>query len=71
MSDQNPDHYLPSTIMKFFEYDHLPDELQEISAQICMAAQKLDKTLPTGPEKSAGLRKLLEAKDCFVRASFG
>jgi len=25
--------------------------------------------LPDGPEKSAGLRKLLEAKDCMVRAS--
>lgn len=23
---------------------------------------------PDGPELSAGLRKLLEAKDCFVRA---
>lgn len=25
--------------------------------------------LPDGPELTAGLRKLLEAKDCFVRAS--
>lgn len=25
--------------------------------------------LPECPEKSAGLRKLLEAKDCFVRAA--
>lgn len=25
--------------------------------------------LPDGPELSAGLRKLLEAKDCFVRAA--
>ena len=24
--------------------------------------------LPEGAEKTAGLRKLLEAKDCFVRA---
>ena len=28
-------------------------------------------TLPDGAEKSAGLRKLLEAKDCFVRAALG
>jgi hypothetical protein len=27
--------------------------------------------LPDGPELSAGLRKLLEAKDCFVRAAIG
>jgi hypothetical protein len=26
-------------------------------------------TLPDGPELTAGLRKLLEAKDCFVRAA--
>ena len=26
-------------------------------------------TLPDGPEKTAGLRKLLESKDCFVRAA--
>lgn len=25
--------------------------------------------LPTGPEHSAGMRKLIEARDCFVRAS--
>ncbi len=29
----------------------------------------LEATLPDGPEKSAGMRKLLEAKDCFVRAA--
>jgi hypothetical protein len=28
----------------------------------------MEETLPDGPEKSAGMRKLLEAKDCFVRA---
>jgi hypothetical protein len=28
----------------------------------------MNDALPDGPEKSAGLRKLLEAKDCFVRA---
>jgi len=29
----------------------------------------MNKDLPNCAEKSAGLRKLLEAKDCFVRAS--
>jgi hypothetical protein len=28
----------------------------------------MESILPAGAEKSAGLRKLLEAKDCFVRA---
>ena len=35
-----------------------------------MAAQ-MNEQLPDGPEKSAGLRKLLEAKDCMVRAALG
>ena len=28
----------------------------------------MDEALPEVPEKTMGLRKLLEAKDCFVRA---
>jgi hypothetical protein len=31
-------------------------------------AEKLAGYLPEVPEATAGLRKLLEAKDCFVRA---
>ena len=31
-------------------------------------AQKMDESLAESAEKTAGLRKLLEAKDCFVRA---
>ena len=55
-------------IMKFFEYSHLPTHLQEVSKPIGDLAMELDNSLPDGAEKSAGLRKLLEAKDCFVRA---
>ena len=60
--------YIPSPILRFFEYEHLPKELQEVSKTICQAAIELDSKLPQGPEKTAGLRKLLEAKDCFVRS---
>ena len=56
-------------IMDFFEYEHLPGELLEVSRPICLLAQKMYETLPPSPEKSAGLRKLLEAKDCFVRSA--
>lgn len=59
----------PSPILKFFACDHLPPALQKISRPFCDLACELDQSLPPGPEKSAGLRKLLEAKDCFVRAS--
>lgn len=54
-------------IMKYFGYAHLPEKLQAVSKPIGELAEKLDAELPDGPEKSAGLRKLLEAKDCFVR----
>lgn len=59
----------PPPIMKFFHYGHLPEKLQEISAPICDIAIKYGVMLPDNEEKSAGLRKLLEAKDCFVRAA--
>ncbi len=54
--------------MKYFNYEHLPSTLQEVSKPIGELARKMDKELPEGAEKSAGLRKLLEAKDCLVRA---
>lgn len=57
-----------STIMKYFEYAHLPPHLQEVSKPIGDLAHQMNDQLPDGPEKSAGLRKLLEAKDCLVRA---
>jgi len=57
-----------SPIMKYFKYDHLPEKLQEVSKPLGELAEKMEKELPSGAEKSAGLRKLLEAKDCFVRA---
>jgi hypothetical protein len=60
---------MTAPIMRFFEYAHLPPVLQEISKPIADLAKKFDDFLPDGPEKSAGLRKLLEAKDCFVRAN--
>lgn len=60
-----------NAIMKYFSWAHLPAHLQEVSAPIGELADKMETTIPDGPEKSAGLRKLLEAKDCFVRAKLG
>lgn len=55
--------------MKYFEYKHLPEKLQSISKPIGELAKLMNDTLVEGEEKQAGLRKLLEAKDCLVRAS--
>lgn len=62
MSEQTP-------IMKYFSYSHLPEKLQNVSKSVHDLAEKMDNELPNGAEKSAGLRKLLEAKDCFVRSN--
>jgi hypothetical protein len=56
-------------ILKYFAYEHLPEKLQAISKPIGDLARQMDELLPNGAEKTAGLRKLLEAKDCLVRAS--
>ena len=60
---------MPSTTIKYFDYDHLPANLQSVSRPMSDLAQWMEAELPDGPEKSAGMRKLLEAKDCFVRAA--
>lgn len=56
-------------IMQYFVYDHLPQHLQDVSRPFFEVAQALNETLPDCEEKRVGLRKLLEAKDCMVRAA--
>ena len=54
-------------IEQFFAFEHLPPYLQEVSKPFSeLAAVVL--TLPRNPERTVALRKLLEAKDCAVRA---
>lgn len=61
---------MSNPIMQFFDYGHLAHaDLREVSANVCALAERMEALLLNGPEKSAGLRKLLEAKDCFVRAA--
>ncbi len=60
---------MTSTTIKYFAFAHLPEKLQVVSKPIGELAEKFEAELPDGPEKSAGMRKLLEAKDCFVRAA--
>ena len=55
-------------MLQFFEWEHLPLELQAVSAPFGVLARKVVETTPRNPERSAALRKLLEAKDCAVRA---
>ena len=57
-----------SDVFRFFAYSHLPEHLQAVSRPIGMLAEEMILALPDSAERTAGLRKLLEAKDCFVRA---
>ncbi len=61
-------HPFDKELLKYFEFKHLPPHLQEVSAPICAIAKVMANTLD-GHELTVGLRKLLEAKDCFVRAA--
>jgi hypothetical protein len=66
-----PSVYLPPVrhLMQYFTYEHLPDHLQLISEPFCVLAKHIADYLPDNPEKTAALRKLLESKDCAVRAA--
>lgn len=60
---------MPTNVDKYFAFNHLPPHLQEISKPLAELRDLMETLLPDGPEKSTGMRKLLEAKDCFVRAA--
>jgi len=55
-------------LLQFFAYSHLPAHLQAVSKPFGELADQIVTTLPSNPERTVALRKLLEAKDCAVRA---
>ena len=63
-------------LLRFFEYGHLPPNLQEVSKPFAELANRLATSLnsqmapsdASKAEMTVALRKLLEAKDCAVRA---
>ena len=61
----------PDWLAQFFAYGHLPPKLQEISKPFGVLAAHILDTLPSNPERTVALRKLLEAKDAGVRAALG
>lgn len=55
-------------MLQFFTFTHLPEHLQRVSRPFCDLAVTIVGGLPRNPERTVALRKLLEAKDCAVRA---
>lgn len=58
-----------AALIKYFAWSHLPLTLQFVSAPFGELAVDLLHRVPDGPELTAALRKLVEAKDCAVRAA--
>lgn len=56
-------------ILRWFNYDHLSTELQQVSRAFAELAGDVAKRAPFNAETTVALRKLLEAKDAAVRAA--
>lgn len=55
-------------MLKNFRWEHLPDHLMSVSRMFGEMAITIVEQLPRNPERTVCLRKLLESKDCAVRA---
>lgn len=55
-------------LLQFFKFEHLPPNLQGVSRHFANLASLIVELTPRNPERTTALRKLLEAKDCAVRA---
>jgi hypothetical protein len=63
-------HPATAAVLRWFEYDHLPEHLKPISQMLHDVAHEMARRFPDGgAELTAGLRKLLEGKDCLVRVA--
>lgn len=58
----------PEPLLQFFGFRHLPAPLQDVSKAFARLAIEMVQLLPRNPERTTMLRKLLESKDCAVRA---
>jgi hypothetical protein len=67
--DATDRHPTVQDLASWFDYDHLPPPLRGISQHFAVLAEDMLDRLPDGPQVALGLQKLLEAKDCFVRAA--
>lgn len=55
-------------MLKWFKYSHLTPPLADTSKPFHDLAMQITSSIPSGPERTVALRKLLEAKDAAVRA---
>ena len=56
-------------MLQLFKYKHLVSpEMRDLSRQFCSLAYRVYYDVKDGPERTACLRKLREAKDCAITA---
>lgn len=68
LENQRRQHIEAEPMLRFFAFEHLPEALRDTSSAFCALAVALVMELPRNPERTVALRKLLESKDCAVRA---
>lgn len=56
-------------MLRWFRYDHLRPEFQEMPALYSALARTVCVRLPRSPERTVALRKLLESKDAATRCT--
>jgi hypothetical protein len=64
----NPEAPMTRPCLSHFNFNHLPPDLADVSLPFNRLAHFVA-VLPENPESDMALRKLLEAKDCAVRAA--
>jgi hypothetical protein len=57
------------TLLSYFSYEHLPADLRPVAELYAVLAHEVYHRLPGSAETTTALRKLLESKDCAVRAA--
>lgn len=62
-------HEAVRALFRGFDESMFDRPLQPYAAEIAHTARTMVRDLPDCPELTVGLRKLLEARDCFVRAA--
>ena len=60
-------HPATTQMLGLFDLDCSTEHVRPVSKPCAELAREMVDALPDGPELTAALRKLLEARDCFVR----
>jgi len=68
MADETVNQRGTDTMLRWFEFEHLPADLQATSSWFSHVAHQIVACLDRGDQRQIALQRLLEAKDAAVRA---